>query len=149
MTGLQVHRHRIANRLLRRWRGRRRARSERRRGRERHGHVPSAATVSLLDAGQISGRARAERASKQLKELGFRQLALELMKSFSLGSVFYRSRAAPRELNSPTVTHLINGHISKTPVGPLQARAAFSPSYGILQHQLTYSNWSLIGQMLA
>jgi hypothetical protein len=36
-------------------------------GRGRHGHVPAAAAGSLLVAGQISGRARAERASKQMK----------------------------------------------------------------------------------
>jgi hypothetical protein len=68
---------------------------------------------SLLDASQIFGRARAERASKQMKELGFQQRALKQVKSSSLGPTFYRPGAAPRELNSPTVTRLVNGHISK------------------------------------
>jgi hypothetical protein len=64
-----------------------------------------------------------------MKELGFRQRALKQVKSFSLGPAFYRPGAAPQELNGPTVTHFVNGHISKTPAGPLRARATFSPSY--------------------
>ena len=57
-----------------------------------------------------------------------RNAALKQVKSFSLGPTFYRPGAAPQELNSPTVTHFINSHISKNPAGPLRARAAFRPS---------------------
>jgi hypothetical protein len=134
MTRMQVYNHRIAKCILRRWRGRRRACSERRQGRGRHGHIPSAVVGGLLDAGQISGRASAERESKQMKNLGFRQGMLEQVKSLSPSLALYRPGAAPRELNSPTVTCLINGHISKTPVRQSRAREAFSPSYDRLWH---------------
>jgi hypothetical protein len=69
-----------------------------------------------------------------MKKLGFWQRALEQVKSLSPSLAFYRLGAAHRELNNPIVTCLINGHISKNTVGPLQARAAFSPSYDRLWH---------------
>jgi hypothetical protein len=65
-----------------------------------------------------------------------------------LSPAFYRREATPRETNSPTITHPINGRISTTPAGPIRARAASSPSHSSLRHHLTWSNWSLGGQML-
>jgi hypothetical protein len=64
---------------------------------------------------QISGGARIGSTNKEMKKLGFWQRALEQVKSLSLSPAFYRPGATPQELNSPTVTCLINCHISKTP----------------------------------
>jgi hypothetical protein len=78
-----------------------------------------------------------KRASKQRKKLGFLQRALKQVKSSGPLPAFYRLGTAPWEINGPTVKRLINVRISKTPAGPLRARAAFSPYYDRLRHQLT------------
>jgi hypothetical protein len=66
VTELQIYNRRIAQRLLRRRRGHRRARSGRRQRRGWHGHILSVAH-GFLDASQITGRMRVERLGEQMK----------------------------------------------------------------------------------
>jgi hypothetical protein len=149
MTGLQVHNHsEVTNRLLRQRRSRGCGHGRRRQGRRWHGDVPSATTGSLLDTGQIFGRARAEEGKQAEESARVSSARAQTGEKFQPTPSFYRPGTAPRELNSSTVKRPINGHISKKPAGPLRARAAFLPSYDRLRHQLTKSNWSLGGQML-
>jgi hypothetical protein len=45
-----------------------------------------------------------------MKRLGFQQHMLERVKSLNPSLAFYRPGAASHQINSPTVTCLINGH---------------------------------------
>lgn len=137
MTVLQFHhRCRIANRLLRRRHGRGRGRSRRRRGRNGMVTYRRQRRAVCLTRSRSPAEQYQKRASKQRRKLGFFQRARKRVKGSRPSTTFYRPGAAPQEPNSPTVKRLINGHISKNPAQPLRARAAFSPSYDRLRHQL-------------
>jgi hypothetical protein len=129
VTGAQLlHRH-IAQRLL----GRRAGRwcSGSRRGRGRHHYVPSAAAGGLLHTGQISdeqeqgGQTSSERFEKAVRV--FAERGKIKFKTRRPPPPFYTQGAALRETRNPTVPRQ-STVMSKTPAGPLRARAASPPS---------------------
>jgi hypothetical protein len=126
VTRMQLLRHHIAQRVLGQCADRRCIGS--RRGRGRHGYVPSAAAGGLLHTGQISDeQEQGGQASGWFQKEAMVLLRAERVPNPRRPAPFYTQDATLRETRSPTVPRP-STVTSKTPAEPLRARAASPPS---------------------